>query len=142
MPEQNKSSLEFYKTFPRKSELTKAEYRFITEFFNTALLYNMINTGNNFLLPFSLGILGILQKKGTQRNYQFFKDTGQHVNERNWHSDGRIAVFRWRKAGGAYFGEPTLKSSYTFRPARFVKRYFAKRLKSDLTINLYYNADY
>lgn len=138
----HKSSVTFYDTFPRKKELTRAQFRLITESFNTALLYDMINTGQNYLLPLQLGILGVLQSKGKYIDYQYYKDTGDVADQRNWHTDGRIAVFKWRKAGTAFFGEPDLKPSFRLRIHRGTKRYFAKRLKSDLSINTYYDANY
>jgi len=99
----------------------------------------MIEEGKLYYLPGRLGVLGVFRIPVIGRgvfDYQLFKSDGTKVWKKNLHSSSYSARFLWR-VKRSHFSLPDKTLVFKWEAPRYWKRYLAKRIKDNNSINLY-----
>lgn len=135
-----KTHVDAYDEFEYSDEVDPTTYRVVLNIFNKLLHESMIYEGTIYKFPYSLGILGIRKKKSKRfnMNFQHFKETGEVIQHRNWHSQDWIAkIFYDNRYRYCQF-PIKYKNIFDFHAVRVFKRNLSKAIKESNTINKYY----
>jgi hypothetical protein len=111
--------------------LSEKEYRSICYLFNVTVASEIIDKGNNFKLPYSMGELCIyknkMQYEKLHLDYKVWREQGivsYHLNE---HSDGWYAMLEWRKTGCKLKN----RKDFEFKFTRNNNRQITKKMKTE-----------
>lgn len=101
----------------------------------------MIEKGTIFRLPERFGAMGIFKTKlnpETAINWKLSTMAGEFKYQRNYHSEGYLAMFKWvkNKYGYSLYNG----SIFVFQATRTNKRTLAKMIKQHNTIIKYHDA--
>lgn len=131
-------------TYDNKYTLMYIEYILILKTFNILLCQDMMSEGTVYKLPARAGRIGVFKRKTFGRgsfDYNYFKQTGEKVWRRNFHSGTFSASYQWLMKGPWTDLPYALRRLFVFRPSRDNKRSLAKYIKISNTINKYYDLE-
>lgn len=143
-PKLYRTFIDLYETFEDKDKLTKAEFRLILKLFHNLLRRSMIYEGKVYQLPNFLGTLGVYKKvlKDSFKifNYQHYKETNEKIYVSNAHSNRSYAVFKLTAPLLTFQKvNPVVQKAFFFKACRHMNRELAKAIKTENTINRYFD---
>lgn len=123
-------------------KLTTKEFRLILNTYHHLMMKDMIDTGAVYLLPNSLGYIGVLKRNTVgvgMFNYKLYNEEGIKSYIKNKHSSNLAANFVWFHAF-PFRGVPKKYiNMFKFRAVRFYKRHLASIIKNENSIHIYHH---
>lgn len=138
-----RTTVDSFAAYDNKYEITYEDYCLILKTFNVILGEKLLE-GQVFTMPHRLGLFSIRKRKTFGKgsfDYQHYKQTGEKVWKKNFHSGGYAGIFDWSIRSPWTDLKGSKRGLFEFKPARAIKRTLASKIKENNSINKYYDID-
>lgn len=133
---------DIYLSYPHADSVTKAQFKLILKTFNYLLIKSMVDEGKVYQLPKKLGVMGVFKLPVAGRgvfDYKLFHTDGTKLWRKNLHSSSYAAQFKWKLLFPRTDLPTYISKPFRWNATRYWRRYLARQIKENNTINLYYD---